>query len=173
MKLKENLNSEDKVIKDMVTRMEVKFDKCWSDCFVVLALGCVLNPRTKLKFLSFCYKRMYPHDYQEKIDRVKNALYILFSEYIKNGILNSIASHDMSHMTQSFPHGPMTRRGNGTSSLPSIYEEFEEEMSQETRNNDNSQLDTYLEAMIADVDGSVLDDTTFLDSNIIPDDDGY
>ncbi|KAL2559572.1 molybdate transporter 1 [Forsythia ovata] len=53
---------------------------------------------------------------------MKNALYTLFSEYIKNGTLNSIASHDMSHMTQSSPHGPMTIGGNGTSSLPSIYE---------------------------------------------------
>ncbi|KAL2455552.1 Zinc finger BED domain-containing protein DAYSLEEPER [Abeliophyllum distichum] len=148
MKLNHNLNSEDEVIKDMVTRMKIKFDKYWSDYCVVLALGCVLDSRTKLKFLSSCYRRMYPHDYQEKVDRVKNVLYILFSGYIKNGTSNSIASHDMSHMTQSSPHGPMTMGGNGTSSLPSIYEEFEEKMSQETRNNDKSQLDTYLEAKI-------------------------
>ncbi|KAL2532934.1 Zinc finger BED domain-containing protein DAYSLEEPER [Abeliophyllum distichum] len=148
VKLNQNLNSEDEVIKDMVTRTKIKFEKYWSDYCVVLTLGCVLDPRTKLKFLSFCYRRMYPNDCQEKVDRVKNTLYTLFSRYIMNGTSNSIASHDMSHMIQSSPHGPMTMERNGTSSLPSIFEEFEEEMSQETRNDNKSQLDTYLGAKI-------------------------
>ena len=47
-KLNENLYSEDGVIKDMV-----KFDKYGSEYFVTLALGCVLDPRSKLNFLSF------------------------------------------------------------------------------------------------------------------------
>ena len=46
-KLNENLYSEDGVIKDMAARMKVKFDKYWSEYSVTLALGCVLDPRSK------------------------------------------------------------------------------------------------------------------------------
>ena len=89
-KLNENLYSEDKVIKDMTPRMKVKFDKYWSEYFVTLALGYVLDPRTKLNFLSFCYKRLYLYDHQEKVNE---ALYKLFIEYTKYGVASgSIAS---------------------------------------------------------------------------------
>ena len=73
-KLNENLYSEDGVIKDMGARMKVKFDKYWSEYSVTLVLGCVLDPRSKLNFLRFFYKRLYPYDHQEKVNRVKEAL---------------------------------------------------------------------------------------------------
>ena len=84
-KLNENLYSEYEVIKDMVVRMKVKFDKYWSKYSVTLALGCVLDPRSKLNFLSFYYKRLYPYDHQKKVNMVKKALYKLFVEYTKYG----------------------------------------------------------------------------------------
>ena len=49
-KLNENLYSEDGVIKDNAARMKVKFDKYWSEYSVTLALGCVLDARSKLNF---------------------------------------------------------------------------------------------------------------------------
>ena len=55
----------------MAARMKVKIVKYWSKYSVTLALGCVLDPRSKLNFLSFCYKRHYPYDHQEKVNRVK------------------------------------------------------------------------------------------------------
>ena len=44
------------MIKDMTARMKVKFDKYWSEYSVTLALGCVLDPRSKLNFLSFAIR---------------------------------------------------------------------------------------------------------------------
>ena len=76
--MNENLYSEDEVTKDMVARMKVKFDKYWSEYSIIIALECVLYPHSKLKFLSYCYKRLYPYDHQEKVNRVKGALYKLF-----------------------------------------------------------------------------------------------
>ena len=76
--MNENLYSEDEVTKDMVARMKVKFDKYWSEYSITLALECVLYPHSKLNFLSYCYKRLYPYDHQEKVNRVKGALYKLF-----------------------------------------------------------------------------------------------
>ena len=80
-KLNENLYSEDEVIKDMTVRMKVNFDQYWSKYSITLTLECVLDPRSKLNFLSFCYKRLYPYDHQEKVNKMKEALYKLFVGY--------------------------------------------------------------------------------------------
>ena len=78
-KLNENLYSEDGVIKDMAARMKVKFDKYWSEYSITLEIGCVLDPRSKLNFLSFCYKRLYPYDHQEKVNRVNRVKELLLN----------------------------------------------------------------------------------------------
>ena len=82
-KLNKNLYSEDEVIKDMTTRMKVTFDKYWSEYFVTRTLGCALDPHSKLNFFSFFYKRLSIYVHQEKVNRVKRALYKLFAEYRK------------------------------------------------------------------------------------------
>ena len=114
--MNENLYSEDEVIKD-TTRMKVKFDKYWSEYYVTLALGCVLDPCSKLDFLSFRYKRRYPYDHQEKVNRVKEALYKLFVEYTKYGAASSLIA---SFQTTSSSMTPMTTRPSSTSSMTSI-----------------------------------------------------
>lgn len=39
-----SIKDEDTLIRDMVERMMIKFEKYWSECSVVLALGAVLDP---------------------------------------------------------------------------------------------------------------------------------
>ena len=110
----------------MAARMKVKFDKYWSEYSVTLALGCVLDPRSKLNFLSFFYKRLYPYDHQEKVNRVKEALYKLFAEYTKYGATSSsIASFQtrsssttMGAYLQQCP--PVKSGTSSTSSMTSI-----------------------------------------------------
>ena len=110
----------------MAARMKVKFDKYWSEYYVTHALGCVLDPRSKLNFLSFFYKRLYPYDHQEKVNRVKEALYKLFAEYTKYGATSSsIASFQtrsssltMGAYLQQCP--PVKSRTSSTSSMASI-----------------------------------------------------
>ena len=124
--MNENLHSEDEVIKDMATRMKLKFDKYWRKYFVTLALGCILDPRSKLNFLSFCYKRLYPYDYQEKVNRVKGALYKPFVEYTKYGAASSsITSFQTSSSSMTMGahlqlSPPMTCGTSATSSMTSI-----------------------------------------------------
>ena len=55
----------------MASRMKVKFDKYWNEYSVTLALGCVLDSRFKLNFMGYFYKRLYPYDHQEKVNRVR------------------------------------------------------------------------------------------------------
>ena len=124
--MNENLYSEDEVIKDMTTKMKVKFDKYWSEYYVALALGCVLESRSKLNFLSFFYKRLYPYDHQEKVNRVKVALYKLFAKYTKYGAASS-SIHSFQNSSSSITTGahsqqcpPMTSGTSSTSSMTSI-----------------------------------------------------
>jgi len=79
--LKEKLNNEDKVIKDMASKMHEKFEKYWKQYSVVLAFGAILDPRMKLQFLSFCYSKLDSISTQKKISLVKNKLYELFDHY--------------------------------------------------------------------------------------------
>ena len=65
-KLNENLYSEDEVIKDMAVRMKVNFDKYMSEYSITLALRCILDPRSKLNFLRYCYKRLYSYDIKRR-----------------------------------------------------------------------------------------------------------
>ena len=69
--------------------MKTKFDKYRGEYFVTLALGCVFDSRSKLNFLSFFYKRLYPYDHQEKVNKVKETLYKLFVEYTKYEVASS------------------------------------------------------------------------------------
>ena len=124
-KLNENLYSEDEVIKEMTVRKKVNFDKYWSEYSVTLTLGCVLNPRSKLNFLSFCYKRLYPYDHQEKVNKVKEALYKLFDGYSKYGVASSsivsfqTSSSSMTRGAYSQQCPSMTSGTSSTSSMTS------------------------------------------------------
>ena len=125
-KLNENLYSEYRVIKDMAARIKVNFDKERSKYYVTLALRCVLVPHSKLNFLSFYYKRLYPYNHQEKVNRVKEALYKLLFEYTKYGIASSpmasfqtsLSSMTMGAYSQQCPL--MTSGTSSTSLMTSI-----------------------------------------------------
>lgn len=65
--LKEKLNNEDRVIKDMASMMHEKFEKYWKQYSVVLAFRAILDPRMKLQFLSFCYSKLDSISAQKKV----------------------------------------------------------------------------------------------------------
>ncbi|KAF7802505.1 zinc finger BED domain-containing protein RICESLEEPER 2-like [Senna tora] len=69
------------VIQDMATRMKEKFDKYWSDYNVILAIAAVLDPRMKLDALKFCYSKLHPINWEQKLENVKTKLYTMFAQY--------------------------------------------------------------------------------------------
>ena len=79
--LLESLKYEDEVIRDMAERMLVKFDKYWDKYSTVLAFGAILDPRMKLKTLGYCYEKIDPLTWEAKLEKIKEKLYKLFSEY--------------------------------------------------------------------------------------------
>ena len=63
--------------------MKGKFDKYW-DCYsVVLACAIVLNPRYKLDYVDFTFKKIEPieHIVEMKVESIQTTLYKFFSEY--------------------------------------------------------------------------------------------
>ena len=63
--------------------MKVKFDKYW-DCYsVVLACAIVLDPRYRLDYVDYIFKKIEPveHIVEMKVESIETKLYKLFPEY--------------------------------------------------------------------------------------------
>ena len=69
---------------NMVLQMKLKFSKYWFDYNLVLSCVIVLDPRYKLSFLEYCYKKTYDDGYQDCLTYVSRTLIDLFEEYNKN-----------------------------------------------------------------------------------------
>ncbi|XP_038681496.1 zinc finger BED domain-containing protein RICESLEEPER 2-like isoform X1 [Tripterygium wilfordii] len=80
--LKSKALDENDYIKDMVLKMNEKFDKYWGECNLLMSIAAVLDPRCKMKLIEFCFPIIYPcWEVSEKIKEVREALYALYEEY--------------------------------------------------------------------------------------------
>ena len=81
--LLEEMESQDSFISNMAEQMKGKFDK-YRDCYsVVLACAIVLDPRYKLNYVNFTFKKIEPieHIAEMKVESVQTTLYKVFLEY--------------------------------------------------------------------------------------------
>lgn len=76
-----SIKDENTFIRDMAERMMIKFEKCWSDYSVVLALEAVLDPENKLTSLEYMYEKVDPLTLNIKTNEIKQKLYTLFEMY--------------------------------------------------------------------------------------------
>ena len=60
---------------------------------MVLAFRVILDSTKKLNFLRYTYSRLYPYGYEEKLEKVKKALYALFEEYSNRGASTFMSSN--------------------------------------------------------------------------------
>uniref|UniRef100_A0A803MPJ3 hAT-like transposase RNase-H fold domain-containing protein n=1 Tax=Chenopodium quinoa TaxID=63459 RepID=A0A803MPJ3_CHEQI len=66
----------------MVLPMLEKFDKYWSEYNIYLACAAILDPRFKLKFVEYCFDKIYGLDEaMYKVEKVLNTLRSLYNEY--------------------------------------------------------------------------------------------
>ncbi|KAL1567116.1 zinc finger BED domain-containing protein RICESLEEPER 2-like [Salvia divinorum] len=78
--LRQSQNSSDEYIKKMAELMLPKFEKYWSDFSMILTIAVVFDPRYKLQFVDFFYKKLYgPNSRQFLL--VKEKLFALFEDY--------------------------------------------------------------------------------------------
>lgn len=62
--------------------LKERFDEYWKDCFLVLAIAVVIDPRFKMKLIEFSFSRIYGEDAGMWIKAVDDGLHELFHEYL-------------------------------------------------------------------------------------------
>ncbi|KAK2655909.1 hypothetical protein Ddye_008961 [Dipteronia dyeriana] len=80
MFLKQNMENSDVFLKKMAIQMYSKYHKYWGQFSVILAIALILDPRYKMTFVEFAYKKVYGIDSSE-VDIVRSKLLSLFNEY--------------------------------------------------------------------------------------------
>lgn len=78
-----------------------KFDQYWKDYSQVLSIAAVLDPRHKMRFVEFCYKKIHgsEHDaYMPHVNRVHSALQRLFEWYKKLAEKEVVQPVEASHV---------------------------------------------------------------------------
>lgn len=80
--LKRNELHSDKDIREMASKMRIKFTKYWDQYSVILAMGAVLDPRMKFKLLKRCYEDLDPSTSTEKLANIERKLRSLFEDYV-------------------------------------------------------------------------------------------
>lgn len=91
------MESSDKFMKDMACKMYEKFSKYWSEYSTVLAMAAVLDPRYKLQYVEFTYKKLYGSSFFVHSDCIREKLHDLFSEYITETPMSCRTSKDDSN----------------------------------------------------------------------------
>ena len=91
--LHDSMTLGDEYMKDMATSMMEKFQKYWSDFNLTLAIAVVFDPRYKLHFIEWSYKKVYG-EINDKFGIVDKLLDATFQEYVN--------VHDDSSTTSNF-----------------------------------------------------------------------
>ena len=76
--------SQNHLLKNMATKMESKFDKYWGKGIklILLYVAVVLNPRKKLRFLKFCFSKIYGNEVADvMVELVRGTLVKLYDFY--------------------------------------------------------------------------------------------
>lgn len=74
--------SQDPFVSNLIKPLQEKFDKYWKDCYLVLAIAVVLDPRFKMKLVEFTFSKIYGEDAESWIRAVDDSVHELFLEYI-------------------------------------------------------------------------------------------
>lgn len=80
--LKEDVVSNDDFIKIMATRMNLKFDKYWSEFSTIMGIVVIFDPHYKFQVIDWPFKRVYGKTSDLEIDLFKKKLFSLFDEYV-------------------------------------------------------------------------------------------
>ncbi|XVF24759.1 hypothetical protein REPUB_Repub13aG0154900 [Reevesia pubescens] len=78
--------SNDPFISNLTKPLKEKFDRYWSDCFLVLAIAVIMDPRFKMKLVEFSFSRIYGEDAGMWIKIVDDGIHELYLEYIAQAL---------------------------------------------------------------------------------------
>ena len=71
-------------MRSMVMRMKDKFDKYWGDCNLLISIAAILDPRSKMQLIEWCFPRLYStSDSIEHIITIRETLGKLYRDYLE------------------------------------------------------------------------------------------
>nr|GMC86818.1 zinc finger BED domain-containing protein RICESLEEPER 2-like [Ipomoea batatas] len=133
--LEEQKNGDDLCMRNMAVQMFAKFEKYWSAFSLILAIAVILDPRYKIHFVDWSYKRLYGHDSME-FKKVKESLFSLYNEYADKISRRHVSSDYMNLGNDSV----------GTGSNDDDFEEFDNyECAEFGGSRNKSELEMYLD----------------------------
>ncbi|WCJ40523.1 Zinc finger BED domain-containing protein RICESLEEPER 2 [Euphorbia peplus] len=74
--------SQDPFVSSLARPLKDKFDQYWRDCFLVLAIAIVMDPRFKMKLVEFSFSRIFGEDAGMWIKIVDDGIHELFLDYL-------------------------------------------------------------------------------------------
>ena len=71
-------------MRSMVIRMKDKFDKYWGDCNLLIYIAAILDPRSKMQLIEWCFPMIYSRsDNIEHIINIRETLGKLYRDYLE------------------------------------------------------------------------------------------
>ncbi|XP_071907838.1 zinc finger BED domain-containing protein RICESLEEPER 3-like [Coffea arabica] len=127
----EEVNNLDIEVSEMAKQMKLKFEKYWKCYSLVLNFTIILDPRFKMDYVVYAFKKLYPFDYEERAKEVRDKFYLLFEKYentfdgdLLDGSITGCSGGDLGNDNDDFA-------------------EFESQQHANKRN--KSQIDSYLD----------------------------
>ncbi|GAB4860814.1 hypothetical protein Ancab_040052 [Ancistrocladus abbreviatus] len=120
---------------DTIKEMKAIFDNYWHQNNLILSCAAILDPRYKVKFVEYCYMKLYGCNIGEHVGKVVNTLYCLFAEYKQHAALDSSPPAGSSNVNTDFASGS-----------DDVFEDYNQFLSVTSRSQGRkSELDLYLE----------------------------
>ncbi|KAH7681478.1 Tam3-transposase (Ac family) protein [Dioscorea alata] len=132
-------NDGDNFIQAMVGRMRRKFDKYWGECNLLMSVAAILDPRCKMRAVEFSFSKMYSdRDARENIVKVREALYDIYEEYVREYQVDNEHSGETSMLNNDDVGRNDKEKNSGWSEFSNYVKSVEKASPQ------HSDLDAYL-----------------------------
>ncbi|XP_020574088.1 zinc finger BED domain-containing protein RICESLEEPER 2-like [Phalaenopsis equestris] len=97
--------SEDDYIRNMARSMQVKFNKYWGECNLLMSIAAILDPRLKLKFISYTFPKIYSqNEVDQNLNIVQDALWEIYADYIVDCNVSNAGTLSAVDTTSSSSH---------------------------------------------------------------------
>ncbi|XP_027120425.2 zinc finger BED domain-containing protein RICESLEEPER 1-like [Coffea arabica] len=142
-------NDDDDFVRAMVRKMKFKFDEYWGECNLLMAVVAVLDPRQKMTAIEYCFSKLFPpSEAQQNIEKVRNAVFELYNEYLQANELREGGNRKDSQVSSSSV-SESSASGSGWDDFDEYVREYQTGPPQE------SELLIYLEKGPIKIDSSV------------------
>lgn len=87
--------SEDQDVSNLANTLKDKFDEYWRECFLLMAVAVVMDPRFKMKLIEFSFSKAYGEDADKWIRSVDDAVHELYHDYAEqsHSLLDAYVVH--------------------------------------------------------------------------------